>query len=114
MAVTAVLKRQHEYKGVNGQEEIGVATLSGTYVTGGFTVDLRTLTGTLGTSPRGGAPLRLNFDSPLDYDYVSTFGTGQNSQIATVKIFSAANTELTAGATPEASVPFTLVRRFTI
>jgi hypothetical protein len=112
MAVTAVLKRSHVFKGTNGTEELGTATLSGTYATGGFTFNISSLTGGSGSSPYGGTPIDMQFRSPLGYIYVSTFAQVGNVVTMTTKVFSAANTELTAGATPEASVPFILTRRF--
>jgi hypothetical protein len=109
MAVTAVLKRTHVLRSGNGTTEVGTATLSGTYATGGFTFALGTLSGTAGTSPYGGLPLFIQWFSPSGYIYVSVF----NGQSMVTKIFSAPGTELANNtAVPDTSVQFTLTRRW--
>lgn len=111
MAVTITAQRSDVLKGTNSTGEVGAAALTGTYVTGGFTYPLTSLTGGSGTSPFGGKPISIAWQSPKGYIYVSTFA----GQLMTTKIFSAANTELAnATAVPDASVPFILTRSIAI
>jgi hypothetical protein len=110
MAVTAAFNRTYNTTDTGTYTEFVTATLSGTYATGGFTWNPFSIFGGQGSSPLASTVLLdADFLSPLGYIYRTTVNTTTN--VATTKIFSAANTELTAGATPEASVPVVLRKR---
>ena len=108
MAVTAFIKRNHGTYNTTTSEEFCTATLSGTYVPGGFTVNPFTVAGGLGSAPFDGQTfLAADWYSPLGYTYVSTVA----GNVMTTKIFSAPNTELGAVAVPDASLPVILTKR---
>lgn len=108
MAVTAVFKRTSHTETVSTTEEFGNLLLTGTYATGGFTLNPFTLAGGPGTSALGGKTLlSARFTSPTGYIY--TANTAGN--VTTVKILSAPATEIANGtAVPDASVPFHIIK----
>lgn len=91
-------------------EEFCVATLSGTYVTGGFTYNPFSILGAPGSSPLPGSKvIYTDFQTPSGYMYAPT--TNNAAKLTTVKIYSAANTELANGtAVPDASVLLRIVK----
>ncbi len=112
MAVTATYLRNRRTDTVTTSVEYITATLSGTYVTGGFASNLLAITGGLGTSPLGGTTvIDVDWRSPLGYLYRSSTAYAGRTATTTTKIFTAANTELANGtAVPEASVPIVLTK----
>jgi hypothetical protein len=108
MAVTATILRSSHSDTTTTSQEFCTLSLSGTYATGGFTIKPFGVYGGPGSSPlAGGKVLGADFYSPLGYIYRQTT-TGTTM---TIKIFSAANTELANGtAVPDASVPVVLTK----
>lgn len=109
MAVTAVVTRLTHTTDTATYIEFCSAALSGTYVTGGFTFNPFTIYGGKGSSPLS-STIAVAFDwySPLGYIYRTTVA----NNVATTKIFTAPNTELTnATAVPDSVVPVTIVKR---
>ena len=107
MAVTATFTRTGISDTTATSQEFITVGLTGTYVTGGFTSNPFTIAGGLGSSPVSGSRvLSAQWFSPLGYTYVSTV----SGSTMTTKIYSAANTELSAGALPDASVPLILTK----
>lgn len=108
MAVTSSFVRNHSNFTSSTFRSYNTATLSGTYVTGGFTWNPYIVPGSKGASPLpmlGAGMLEARFISPLGYIYVTTF----SGTTATTKIFTAANNELGNGvAVPDASLTVVL------
>jgi hypothetical protein len=109
MAVTITLARTHATFSSTVFNEFCTATITGTYATGGFTFNPFTIYAGKGSSPLPSSQfLAADWYSPLGYIYRTTV----SGSVATTKIFSAANTELTnAAAVPDASVFVTLTKR---
>lgn len=109
MAVTATFTRNHSSFDSSTFNEYVTATLSGTYVTGGFTWNPFTIFAGKGSGALPSSSFILAvWNSPLGYSYVTTI----SGNTCTTKIFSAANTEFTnASAVPDATVPVTIVKR---
>ena len=110
MAVTVTISRagSGHTETVTTTQEFCVATLSGTYVTGGFTLNPFAIVGGLGTSPMAGSKvIATQWQSPTAYTYVSSV----SGQVMTTKIFSAPGTELANGtAVPDATVPVIITK----
>lgn len=109
MAVTIVVSRNHATFDASTFSEFCTAALTGTYVTGGFTWNPFNVFAAKGSSPLPSTSvLTFEWYSPLGYLYVTTLA----GNVATTKIFSAANTELAnAAAVPDASLAVTLRKR---
>ena len=103
MAVTATLTRSSHSDSVSTEMSFVTMALTGTYVTGGFTVNPFATQGGLGSSPLIGSKVRFaQFQSPNGFTYVPVVV----GQVMTIKIFSAPGTEFANGtAVPDASVP---------
>lgn len=108
MAVTSVFTRNHSSFDSSTFREYCTAALTSTYVQGGFTWNPFTIYGGKGSTPLPSSNLiAVEFLSTLGYVYVTTI----SGNTATTKIYSAAGTELAAGALPEASVPVIIIKR---
>jgi hypothetical protein len=108
MAVTIAVSRFHHTETTSTTEEFCTATVSGTYVAGGFTLNPFSIEAGLGSSPLcGSSVVAIDWYSPKGYQYVSTTA----GLVTTTKIFSTPGTELAAGAIPDATVNFTIVKR---
>lgn len=109
MAVTSTITRTHSTSDQSTFIEFCTAALAGTYVTGGFTFNPFAIFAGKGSSPLPSTSvLTVDWYSPLGYIYRTTVA----GSVATTKIFSAANTELTnATAIPDATITLTIVKR---
>lgn len=109
MAVTSTFARTHLTFDSTTFTEFVTATLSGTYLTGGFTWNPFTIYAGKGSSPLPSSQfLRAEWVSPLGYIYVTTI----SGTTATTKIFSAANTEFTNATTaPDATISVVIRKR---
>lgn len=108
MSVAATLARNNASFDSSTFQEFCTATLSGTYVQGGFTFNPFTVAGGKGSSPLPSSSfLRAIWTSPLGYIYY----TSVSGNVATTLIFSAPGTELAAGALPETVIPVILIKR---
>ena len=111
MAVGAVFTRNHKAVSTDTITDYASATLSGTYVQGGFQWQPLQIPGTAGSSPDGSSTvIDVVFRSPLGYMYPTTLTTSGLSVTATTKILTAANTELAAGALPETALTVVVVK----
>lgn len=109
MAVTFSATRVHATNDNSTFIEYCTATLTGTYVTGGFTWNPFTIFAGKGSSPLPSSNfLNADFVSPLGYTYVTTM----SGNTATTKILTTAATELAnTTAVPDASLQLILVKR---
>jgi hypothetical protein len=102
-----LIKRNQLTEDVATTVEYCTATISGTYVAGGFTFNPLTITDGIGSSPVSGSKV-------LDVSWRPTLGhvyyTSVAGNVATTKIYGAANTELTAGPVPDAVLTFTITK----
>lgn len=114
MAVTATFKRIRNSTTVPILTEVVSVTLSGTYVTGGFTWNPYTITAGPGTSP-----LPANSSSPSAAVYAADFygsnGYSYNTVVsgstATTEIFTSGGTQLTNGTTvPDTTLTLVLTK----
>lgn len=104
MAVTASFARTSHTEDVATITEFVTATLSGTYATGGFAFNPKTVAGGPGSSSINEAVLTVQGISPNGYIYVYNATTGK------LQIFSAPGTEL-ANTTSVPDASLTLVVR---
>lgn len=108
MAVTAIVTRNSSTNDQSTFIEFCTAALTGTYVPGGFTFNPFTVVAGKGSSPLPSTNfVAADWYSPLGY----TYRTSVAGNVATTKIFSAANTELGAVAVPDASIAVTLTKK---
>lgn len=108
MAVTATVTRNLSTTDQATFIEFCTASLTGVYVPGGFTFNPFAIFAGKGSSPLPSTSvLTVDWYSPLGYIYRTTVA----GSVATTKIFSAANTELTAIAVPDATISLTIVKR---
>jgi hypothetical protein len=109
MAVTAVVTRNFQSSDQATFTEFCTATLTGTYLTGGFTFNPFTVVAGKGSSPLASTNfLAADWYSPTGHTYITTV----SGNVATTKIFTAPGTELAnAAAVPNATLPVTLFKR---
>jgi hypothetical protein len=108
MAVTSTFTRTHASFDSSTFNEFVSVGLTGTYVPGGFTWNPFTIFAGKGSSPLPSSNfLSAQFFSTLGYQYVSAI----SGNTVTTKIYSAAGTELSAGALPEAAVTAIITKR---
>ena len=111
MAVTVTPIRTGRSVAEDTITDFGSLGLTGTYVQGGFTWYPLQIPGTPGSSPSpSSAVIDVSFRSLLGYIYSTVITTSGLSATAVTKILSAANTEIAAGALPEASVGVVVVK----
>ena len=113
MAVTISIVRNSHTETATNTIEYCTATMSGTYATGGFTFNPRSIVAGPGSSAMSGGRVILDIDwrSPSGYVYRTTSAVSGQVTTATTKIFSAPGTELANGtAVPDATVPVILVK----
>lgn len=109
MAVTSSITRQHSTFDASTYTEFCVASLTGTYATGGFTWNPFFIFAGKGSSPLPSTQvLSVEFLSPLGYRYATTI----SGNTATTKIFTSGNTEFGNGtAVPDASLTVIIRKR---
>lgn len=109
MAVTFAIKRTHATFDATLFWEFCTATLTGTYVTGGFTWNPFSIFAGQGSSPLPSTTvMTVDYYSPLGYTYVTTI----SGNVATTKILTTANTELAnTTAVPDASLTVVIAKR---
>ena len=108
MAVTATFTRLKYATSVPIFEEVCSSSISGTYVTGGFTWNPLAIAGAKGSSPiPASVCYTADFYGNNGYNYQTTF----SGSTATTKIFTSGGTELANGtAIPDATPTVVLLK----